>query len=54
MLWVTQMPPELAERLLLRRCASLEEALVLGLKDLPRGARIGIMPWANATIPETS
>jgi lactate racemase len=50
-LFVTQMPPELVEKLLLKRCASLEEALAFGLKDLPRGARIGVMPWANATIP---
>jgi lactate racemase len=50
-LFVTQMAPELVERLLLKRCASLEEALAFGLKDLPRGARIGVMPWANATIP---
>jgi nickel-dependent lactate racemase len=49
---VTQMPPELVGKLLLRHCASLDEALALGLKDLPCGGRIGIMPWANATIPE--
>jgi nickel-dependent lactate racemase len=49
---VTQMAPELVEKLLLRYCASLNEALAFGLKHLPRGARIGIMPWANATIPE--
>ena len=53
-LFVTQMPAELVEKLLLRRCASLEEALALGLKDLPPTARIGIMPWANATIPEAA
>jgi lactate racemase len=52
LLFVTQMPPELVKKLLLTRCASLEEALALALKDLPSGARIGILPWANATIPD--
>lgn len=51
-LFVTQMPPELVKKLLLTRCASLEEALALALKDLPRAARIGVLPWANATIPD--
>jgi lactate racemase len=54
LLFVTEMPPELVRELLLTRCASLEEALALALKDLPAGGRIGIMPWANATIPETA
>ncbi len=53
-LFVTEMPSELAQKLLLRRCASLEEALALGLEGLPQGARIGVMPCANATIPALS
>jgi len=51
-LFVTQMPPGLVGKLLLRHCTSLDEALALGLPDLPPTARIGIMPWANTTIPE--
>jgi lactate racemase len=53
-LFVTEMPREQVERLLLRHCASLDEALALGLKDLPPHARIGIMPFANATIPQVA
>jgi lactate racemase len=51
LLCVTEMPPALTSKLLLQRCASLEEALALALKDLPAAARIGLLPWANATIP---
>ncbi len=50
-LMVTQMPQELAQKLLLTPCASLEAALATALPSLPPAARIGIMPWANATIP---
>ena len=53
-LFVTEMSPKLVEKLLLQRCASLDEAVALGLKGLPPGARIGVMPWANATIPDLS
>ena len=53
-LFVTEMAPELVRKLLLTHCASLDEALALALKDLPAAARIGIMPWANATIPATA
>jgi hypothetical protein len=53
-LMVTQMPPELVQRLLLTPCASLEAALEIALRGLPPAARIGIMPWANATIPTIS
>lgn len=52
-LMVTQMPAELVKRLLLTPCASLEAALAVGLEGLPPAARVGIMPWANATIPAT-
>ncbi len=51
LLMVTQMPSELAQNLLLPYCPSLEAALKTALQDLPPSARIGIMPWANATIP---
>src|ERR1017187_7526693 len=53
-LMVTQMPPELVQRLLLTPCASLEAALEIALRGLDVAARIGIMPWANATIPTIS
>jgi nickel-dependent lactate racemase len=51
LLMVTEMPPDLVKKLLITRCDSLDAALALGLKDLPAGSRIGVMPWANATIP---
>ena len=50
-LMVTQMAPELVRRLLLSPFPSLEAALATALEGLPASARIGIMPWANATIP---
>lgn len=50
-LWVSEMSPELMSRLLLDRADSLVEALDLALADLPAGARIAVMPLANATIP---
>jgi hypothetical protein len=48
---VTQMPPELVKKLLLTACPSLEAALEIALRGLDAAARIGILPWANATIP---
>ena len=51
LLMVTEMPPDLCKKLLLTCCASLDAALAIALKDLPPAARIGIIPWANATIP---
>jgi nickel-dependent lactate racemase len=50
-LMVTQMLPELVRKLLLTPCANLEAALDIALQGLAPAARIGIMPWANATIP---
>ena len=50
-LMVTEMPQTLTDKLLLTRCAGLEDALQTALQGLSPGARIGIMPWANATIP---
>jgi hypothetical protein len=38
-------------RALLLTPAALHEALALTLPDLPPGARIGIFPAGNATIP---
>jgi nickel-dependent lactate racemase len=48
---VTEMPPALVQKLLLTPCASLDAALATALPGLAPAARIGIMPWANATIP---
>lgn len=48
---VTDMPPALAQKLLLSHCPSLGAALTMATCDLPPDSRIGIMPWANATIP---
>jgi nickel-dependent lactate racemase len=51
LLLVTEMPPALVQKLLLTSCPGLEAALAIVLPGLPPAARIGIMPWANATIP---
>jgi nickel-dependent lactate racemase len=51
LLMVTELPPELARKLLLPRVESLEAALALALRDLPRDARVGIMPVGNVTVP---
>jgi nickel-dependent lactate racemase len=50
-LMVTEMQPDLVRRLLLNPVASLDEALLMALRDLPSGARVGVMPAANSTIP---
>ncbi|MBI5303241.1 MAG: nickel-dependent lactate racemase [Chloroflexi bacterium] len=50
-LMVTDMPRDLTTRLLLDKCDSLDAALTLALRDLPRDARIGVMPAGNVTIP---
>jgi nickel-dependent lactate racemase len=49
--FVSEMPPELARRLLLNPCPSLDEAVLAALRELPDRARIAVMPFANATIP---
>ncbi|MBI5667698.1 MAG: nickel-dependent lactate racemase [Chloroflexi bacterium] len=49
-LLVSDMPPEFVRRLLLTP-ATLDEALSLALADLRPGARVGIIPIANATVP---
>lgn len=48
---VSDMPPELARRLLLTPAANIDEALAFALADLPADGRVGIMPWASSTIP---
>lgn len=50
-LFVTTMNPAFVRRLLLTPFTSLDDALSVALRDLPRDARIGILPYANATIP---
>jgi hypothetical protein len=49
--FVTEMRHELAQRLLLNPSPSMNNALSLGLSGLPPNARIGVIPYANATIP---
>ena len=51
-LMITEMPRELTSRLLLDKYDSLAAALDLALRDLPRDARIGVMPAGNVTIQE--
>ena len=57
-LLISQIPPDLVRRLLLTPVANLEEALSLARNAMSdhghlRGPslRVGVMPWANATIP---
>jgi len=51
LLMVTEMPPEFVRTLLLDPYPNLDAALATALQGLSPAARIGIMPWANATIP---
>lgn len=50
-LFVTEMKPGFVAKLLLTPCATIDAALATALRDLPSNARIGILPYANATIP---
>jgi len=50
-LWVSEMSPDFVRRLLLMPCHHLDEALSLARGALSPGARIGVMPAANSTIP---
>jgi hypothetical protein len=50
-LFVTEMQPAFVSKLLLTPYATIDDALSIALRDLPRDARIGILPYANATIP---
>jgi nickel-dependent lactate racemase len=49
---VSEMAPGLVQRLLLTPAADIDVALKLALPDLPRGARVGIMPRASSTISD--
>ena len=49
-LLVSEMPDELARKLLFHPIPSLDKAIEIALRDLPSNARIGVMPAANATI----
>lgn len=51
--WVTELPGELAERLLLETCDSVEAAVDEVLGSSAARPRVGIMPAANATIATT-
>jgi nickel-dependent lactate racemase len=60
LLFVSDMAPDFARRLLLNPVADrpgmdpqaqLERAVSLALRELAPAARVGVMPWANATIP---
>jgi nickel-dependent lactate racemase len=60
LLFVTDMAPDSARRLLLNPVADrpgmdpqdqLAQAVSVALRDLAPAARVGVMPWANATIP---
>jgi hypothetical protein len=48
---VSDMDPNLAERLLFTPAATIDGALERVLSELPSDARIGIMPRASSTIP---
>lgn len=50
-LLVSEMPDDFVQRLLLTPASSLDGALCQALDNLAPTARIGVMPWANATIP---
>jgi nickel-dependent lactate racemase len=50
-LFVTEMQPAFVSKLLLTPYATIDDALSIALRNLPRDARIGILPYANATIP---
>jgi len=50
-LLVSQMPSDFVQRLLLIPAGSLEEAIAVVRDSLPPRARVGVMPWSNATIP---
>lgn len=48
---LTEMAPDFVRHLLLTPAASLQGAIDAALAALPPGARIGVMPYANSTIP---
>ena len=50
-LFVSEMSPDLAQRLLLEPSPTIDDALSIALSDLRPNARIGVLPYANSTIP---
>jgi len=50
-LLVSQMSSDFVRRLLLTPVGSLRAAIALAQDSLPPRVRVGVMPWANATIP---
>ena len=50
-LFKTEMAPDFVRRLLLTPISDPHAALAELLHKLPLDARVGVMPWANATIP---
>ena len=48
---VSQMSDVFVERQLLTPVSSLEDAIARALERLTPAARIGVMPYSNATIP---
>ncbi|OIO88973.1 MAG: hypothetical protein AUK03_15350 [Anaerolineae bacterium CG2_30_64_16] len=50
-LFKTEMAPDFVRRLLLTPISDPNVALAQVLYELPPDTRIGVMPWANATIP---
>jgi lactate racemase len=51
LLWVSEMDPDFARRLLLEPAPSLQAAVDTAVAWLPPNPRIALMPTANATIP---
>ena len=51
LLLVSEMTPESVRNLLLQPFATLEEALSFAIQQLPKQAKIGIMPRASSTMP---
>jgi lactate racemase len=50
-LFITEMPPDFVRQLLLEPMPDLQRALDTALVSLPTDAHIGLMPYANSTIP---
>jgi len=50
-IFVSDMPGDRVRRLLLTPAADLQAAVDMALDDLPPGARIGVLPAANSTVP---
>lgn len=48
---ISEMSPEFVSRLLLTPAGSMLQALEIVMEQLPASPRVGLMPFANATIP---